>query len=144
MSIRLSYREAAIRVCVDRAEKDHLSGRLFSQRLSAPISFHDISDFMIQVDALLDAQSYPQSFSQIRSFTEKAEPDIPAARSKEELSDPQSVDAAHGAYTTFSLQIRSRQNTTWQGDVDWLDGSPREHFNSILTLVKLIGIHLGL
>ena len=144
MSIRLSYQEAAIRVCVDHAEAERLSGRLFSQRLSAPLAFHDISELFVTVDTLLDAQNYPQSFMQIRSFTGKSERDVPAARSKEELTDAQDVNAERGACATFILQIRSRRNATWQGDIDWLDGSPRERFDSILAMVKLLTARLGL
>lgn len=144
MSIRLSYQEAAIRVCVDRTEAERISGRLFSQRLSAPLAFHDISELFVKVDTLLDAQNYPQSFMQIRSFTGKSERDVPAARSKEELTDAQDVNAERGACATFILQIRSRRNATWQGDIDWLDGSPRERFDSILAMVKLLTARLGL
>lgn len=142
MSIRLNYEESALRICIDRVEQGCLSGRLYGRRLSAPLSFFDVSDLILKVDALLDAQNFPQAFSQIRSFTEKSELEIPAVRERKELSDATSVEAAQGERATFSLQISSRQNATWQGDVDWLDGSPRQHFTSSLALVKLMAARL--
>lgn len=143
MSIRLNYEEAILRVCVDSVDHGCLSGRLFGQRLSEPVPFRDIGDLVLKVEALLDAQNTPQAFSKIRSFTETAEPNVPAARTRVDLSDPQSVIAACGTCATFTLQIFSRQNATWQGRLDWLDGTPCPRFSSTLAFMKLIADRLA-
>ena len=142
MAIQLSYHAAALRVCVDTAEAGCYGGRVVSQRLSDPIHFRDITDFVTQVDALLDAQRFPQAFQRIRSFTDKSLPDVPAVTSKEEMSAAEEVNAAHGAVTTFILQIFSRRNASWQGAIDWMDGSPRQMFDSTLEFLMAADAHL--
>lgn len=144
MSIRLNYQSAALRVCVDGAEDRRFCGRIVGQRLSMPILFTDINDFIVQVDALLDVQKFPQAFQRIRSFTDKNLPEVPAVQTKEELSDLDVVDTAFGSNATFSLQIRSRKNASWQGSIDWMDGSVRQQFDSTLEFVRFVDAHLKL
>lgn len=40
--------------------------------------------------------------------------------------------------TAFLVRIKYRQNTSWQGTVQWLDGKQTRHFRSCLELVILI------
>ena len=142
MSIRLNYQSAALRVCVDGTEGGRFSGRVVGQRLSTPILFSDINDFVVQVDALLDVQKFPQAFQRIRSFTDKDLPAVPAVQTKEELSDSDAVNSEHGSVMTFLLQIFSRKNASWQGMLDWMDGSEKQRFNSTLELFKFIDARL--
>lgn len=138
MAIRLNYQSAALRVCVDKAEDGRFCGRIAGQRLSAPISFADINDFVVQVDALLDAQRFPQAFQKIRTFTDKDVPIVPAAKTKEELSDFDVVNSVCGGIATFSFQVFSRKNASWQGYIDWMNGSEKQRFNSTLEFLKFV------
>lgn len=138
MAIRLNYQSAALRVCVDKADGGRFCGRIVGQRLSTPITFTDINDFVVQVDALLDAQRFPQAFQRIRSFTDKDVPFVPAAQTKEELSDSDVVNSAYGSVATFSFQVFSRKNASWQGCIDWMDGSGRRPFDSTLEFLKFV------
>jgi len=40
--------------------------------------------------------------------------------------------------TSFLVRIKYRQNTSWQGTIQWLDGKQTRHFRSCLELVMLI------
>ena len=40
--------------------------------------------------------------------------------------------------TSFLVRIKYRQNTSWQGTVQWLDGKQTRWFRSCLELVMLI------
>ncbi|MGH4140366.1 hypothetical protein [Clostridium sp.] len=42
------------------------------------------------------------------------------------------------ASTAFLVRIKYRQNTSWQGTIQWLDGKQTRHFRSCLELVMLI------
>lgn len=138
MAIRLNYQSAALRICLDETKNGAFCGRIVGQRLIEPIFFIDINDFVTQVDALLDVQKFPQAFQRIRSFTAKSLPMVPAVHTKEELGNPDAVEAACGSAATFSLQVFSRKNATWQGSIDWLDGAEKQNFNSILEFIKFI------
>ncbi len=138
MPIQLNYQSAALRVCVDSTADNRICGRIVGQRISEPILFSDITDFLIQVDALLDVQRFPQAFQRIRSFTDKALPEVPAVLVKEELGDPSDVNATYGQEATFLLQISTRKNASWQGFIDWIDGAGRQTFCSTLEFLKLV------
>lgn len=40
--------------------------------------------------------------------------------------------------TSFLVRIKYRQNTSWQGTIQWLGGKQTRHFRSCLELVMLI------
>jgi len=138
LSVKLNYTAAALRVCVDRNENGHLIGRVVSQRLSQPIHFSDVAHLILQVDAVLDEQKFPQAFQRIRTLSPAAAPEVPAAQRKEEMLSQQEVEGAEGALGTFQIHITTRQHASWQGFADWLDGSPRQNFESTLELIKFI------
>ena len=140
---RLNHQTAALRVCVDRAEDGGLSGRVVSRRLTRPMSFSDIGSLLLRVEAVLDAQNFPQAFQRTRTFDPAKRPDVPTAASLDEGMSPEAVEAAKGEVSTFQLYVTTRRNTTWQGAVDWLDGSPRVAFDSVLELIKLTDEHLS-
>ncbi len=131
--MRFNYQAAALQICLDDR---NFSGRIEGQRISKPILFGDINDFMVQVDALLDVQKFPRAFQKIRSFTEKEQPEVPAVLSQDQLRENGEENRQSGKYATFTLLIRTRQNASWQGQVDWLDGQPPQQFESTLEFVK--------
>lgn len=142
MSIPLNYENASLRVCVDDAANGMFRGRIVGKRLNAAISFSDINDFILQVDALLDMQRFPQAFQRIRSFTEKALPNVPAVLTSAELNTP-SIENEHGKAATCILLISSRQNASWQGTVEWMDSQVKQTFSSTLELLRLLDAHLN-
>lgn len=38
----------------------------------------------------------------------------------------------------FVLEIRHRQNSTWQGSITWVERQNKQYFRSALELIKLI------
>jgi len=138
MALRFNYHDAALHICVDSTENSIFAGRIVSRRLSAPMSFSDAAHLLLQVDALLDEQAFPQAFQRIRTFSDSGAHSVPAARTPEEMLPQETVAAARGAVCTFILQVTSRQGATWQGFLDWQDGSPRQNFSSALEFLKLV------
>ncbi|MGI6664896.1 MAG: hypothetical protein ACOX3W_05760 [Christensenellaceae bacterium] len=39
---------------------------------------------------------------------------------------------------TFTIQIKYRQNATWQGSINWAEGKKTENFRSELELMNMI------
>ena len=137
MPANLTHSNAALRVCIDRAEHGHISGRVFSRRLTQPISFSDIGSLLLQMEAVLDKQNFPQAFQRTRTFTAGKNTTVPAAATLDEGMPAEAVAEARGQVSTFMIYVITRRSTTWQGRVDWLDGSPMEEFSSVLELIKL-------
>ena len=138
MPIRFNYQSAALKVCVDRMENGAFCGQVVGQRLSAPITFSDVNEFFAKVDALLDVQKFPQAFQSMRVFESEHPVEVPAALSEEEMSVREEVEGARGACATFLFQVTTRQNASWQGYIDWLDGSSKQFFNSSLEFIKFV------
>ena len=142
MPVNLTHPSAALRVCVDRAQGGRISGRVFSQRLTEPLSFADVGSLLLQLEEVLDRQNFPQAFQRTRTFAKDRASTAPAALDPAGGMPAEAVEAAHGETATFALYVLTRRNTTWQGKVDGRDGRPPEDFSSVLELIKLIDLHL--
>ncbi len=60
-------------VCVDSCEHGVLSGRLYHPYLSAGKRFDSLLEFFLEMEKLLDAMGFPQSFLAVRSFADQPE-----------------------------------------------------------------------
>ena len=132
----LNSPSAALRVCVDQSDNGRISGMVYSQRLTRPMAFSDIGSLVLRLDEVLEKQNFPQAFQHSRSFREH-ESRVPAAADPSEGIPLEEVEGAAGALATFTLYVISRRNASWQGWVDWMDGSPRQQFSSALELIRL-------
>lgn len=143
MPAKINHYDAVLRICIDECRVGSIQGRVFSRRLTAPLTFSDAGDLLLQLEDVFDRQNFPQAFERKRTFGESVEQmELPLAPSLAEGMTPETVAAASGRVTTFELYVITRRNTTWQGFVDWLDGSPRSDYQSVLALLKLIDRHL--
>ena len=43
---------------------------------------------------------------------------------------------------SFLVQIRYRQNSSWQGNVQWIEAGKTQHFKSCMELIRLMDIAL--
>lgn len=39
---------------------------------------------------------------------------------------------------SFVIEIKSRENRTWQGTITWVEGKKQENFRSVLELIRLM------
>lgn len=137
MPTKLNHQNGMFRICVDHVDEDRVSGRVFSRRLTAPILFSDLGGLLLQLENLLESQNFPQSFQRIRSFRQQELEFHDAVLPENALSE-QVVRAAKGQMATCVLSVVSRQNATWQGIIDWLDGAQPKSFSSDLEFLKLL------
>lgn len=138
MPAKMNHYDAALRLCVDRAENGQVQGRIVSRRLTAPIPFTDIGNLILQVEEILNQQNFPQAFQRTRTFRHVPPHAIPVSQDLSSGMSSEEVEAAHGAVDTFSLFVLTRRSTTWQGKLDYLDGSAPASFSSVLELIKMI------
>ncbi len=142
---KINHRKTALRVCVDMIQNGRISGRVYCPCLNCAedgLPFTDIADFFLQIEAMFDRLDFPQAFQRKRSFVEEKQL-IPAIMAQSEVQsaevDDQNEDVMErqGTVFTFTVYVTARQNATWQGFVDWLDGGPRQNFHSALELIRL-------
>ena len=133
-----NHMNSALRFCVDGVEQQTLSGRVFSQRFIHPLKFGDMGSLCLYLEDVFDQQNFPQAFQQSRTIVScNSDMSIVAPEPGEGMT-PAVVRAARGAVATFEVLVVSRRSSTWQGSVDWLDGSDRQEFVSYLELMRMI------
>lgn len=142
MPAKMNHYDAAIRVCVDEVGEGRVRGYLTSRRLTAPVPFADLGSLVLQVEEILNRQHFPQAFERTRTFFPDEPGQLPVAEDLDSGLTREEVDAAHGRVDTFLLYVITRRNTTWQGFVDWLDGT-RSDYSSALELLRLVDRRLA-
>lgn len=135
---QINHGSNAVRVCVDSTQGGHLSGRIYSRHISEPLSFSDAGNLVLMVEDILDAQNFPQAFQRARMFVAREPAVSPVANTPEDCLSADAVLAASGDKATFEVTVLSRQSSTWQGFIDWLDGNPPLPFSSDLEFLRLV------
>ena len=139
-----THDNSALRICVDGVSDHAAFGRVFSRRLVEVIEFADLSSLFLRLDRLFDRQGFPQAFQRTRVIVhETLLQDAAAAADAASGMSEKTVSAQRGAVATFDLRVISRRNATWQGIVDWLDGSEKQEFFSSLELLHLVNEKLA-
>ena len=126
-------------VCVDESNAFNFKGHLYDGVNDRPHLFLSMDDFFRIMDREIDSHMYPQATVELRSFT--ADPARKANRGRAMTMDKQKKTQQTiipGQKATFVVHVRCRQNATWQGSVDWLEGKNSQKFRSSLELIKLI------
>lgn len=120
----------ATEVCIDSYHDGVLVGQLSNLADSAPRPFRSATQFLTQMEDLLDQMQFPQAFQTIRSF---AQPPSELPDALEGCAPPQM-----GGLATFVVRILFRQNASWQGTVTWMETGQEENFRSVLELLLLM------
>ncbi|MCL2496363.1 MAG: hypothetical protein FWF04_02975 [Clostridiales bacterium] len=134
-----------VRVCVDVATGEAgISGRVYNSQLSKPLMFNDIGGLLLRTEKLLESQNFPTAFQRKRSFLAGQESySTLSADFEDEVMDAPEMLTRNGSVCTFIIHILARQNASWQGVLEWLDGQPRQVFKSELELVRLLSTELN-
>ncbi len=115
-------------VCVDSYHDGVLQGRIYCP-FQGGDSFHSLSQFLLKMENLLNAQNSPQAYTDARRFS-------PLWQDPEHRSVP--LQPQKGIIATFQVQIHFRQHTSWQGTVLWKEHHTEQSFRSVLELILLM------
>ena len=135
---QLNLNNSSLRICVDRTAHRAVGGRVFGCRLAKPLEFDSLSSLALTLERLFDEQDLPQAFQRARTFLREDEPQPAGCAEQREGMSEDEVSAQRGELLTLKVLVRSRRSSTWQGTVDWLDGSEQEEFSGFLKLLQLI------
>lgn len=120
-------------VCIDSCTDGVLSGRFYNPFQPEGRAFHGLSQFLIEMDRVLDDMDFPRAANQLRLFSK----DPPT-----EVVLPEAMEKT-GRQATFAIRILFRQNASWQGSVKWLEGKQEQSFRSALELIFLMNSALS-
>ncbi len=132
-----NHNNSILRICIDCVKGRTVSGRVLSRRLIQPYHFPDLNSFVLQMEAVFDAQNFPQAYQRIRTFLRTEDKGTLAAADPESGMTEEEVKAGRGEVATVELRVMSRRNSTWQGTVNWLDGDVIRDFSSYLELMHI-------
>lgn len=115
-------------VCIDSYENGVISGRFYNPYLENGVAFQSLMQFLMEMEQALDEMEFPQSFTAARTFSP-----IPCTGGRSP-----GPNFCSGVLATFAVRIVFRQNASWQGSIQWLDGEREQSFRSVLELIFLI------
>ena len=115
-------------VCVDSYEDEVLKGRLYNAYYEMG-EFGSLMQFLMGVQAILEEQQTPQSYTNLRRFTE-------VMSGGEGTAVPARI--RKGTVATFEVKVLFRQHSSWQGVVIWRDRGSEQPFRSVLELALLM------
>lgn len=115
-------------VCVDSYENSVMKGRILTAE-QGMASFESLIQFLQRVEAILEEQQAPQSYTSMRKFSDL----IPMTE-----GTVSSNSIGKGVKATFELQVLFRQHSSWQGVIIWRERKMEQSFRSVLELVMLM------
>ena len=114
-------------ICLDSYHNGVPVGRIYDPSAEA-VEFQSLTQFLIKMEAILDDNKMPQSFTSPRTFA---------------AIDPVSITTTapefqRGQMATFTLQVLFRQHTSWQGVITWTEERMEQSFRSVMELILLM------
>ena len=115
-------------VCVDSYMGRVMKGRFYNPYLAEGKSFIGLTQFLLEMEKMLDTMDFPKPFAAIRTFAPPPETE----------GIPPDNDLPFGNRATFVLRVLFRQNASWQGSITWREGKQEQSFRSVLELILLM------
>lgn len=107
---------------------------LYTGRQSKP---HSIWEFINSIETDLSSNRFPQSAIQYRSWGAQSEAK-PQRGLVLDMESKKSGNVIPEGNSTFIIQVLYRQNATWQGTIQWLEGRSTRLYRSVNELLKLM------
>lgn len=132
----------AICICMDEYNNGEMKGRIYSALSEEPIDFASAISLVKKINNIFDEGDYPQATMRCRGFGRKPVQTASGEQDNNQVQDPTKSNVLRsnirGRSATFRVQVRFRQNASWQGSLFWVEKSKEESFRSVLELLMLI------
>lgn len=132
------YAPNLIAICIDHKSEADYEGKLWEEYDEDPKEFRSILEIFRIIEDFLDELDFPQRSTVPRSFQKKGLLTGTQDKHKERAKKMGNLEDKNGEEGTFIVQIKYRQNATWQGQVVWAEQNKKEYFRSALELLRLI------
>ena len=125
-----------VNICVDKKEDGEISGRIFHCYTVQPIYFCNVIELLKEMEALYDHISFPQASTKSRSFKEKVFDGM--VKKPEKVVSQAEIVQHRGKLGSFVAGVIMRQNSTWQGELFWLEKEVKQRFANTLDFIKML------
>ena len=134
------YSPNLISICVDHREDGDFGGEVWDFYHEEPHSFDRAMELVMYVDGFMDEINFPQSANRPRTFRKTGTVQRARRKSfhKDKIRTMDNLEEKQGNLGTFIVQVKYRQNSTWQGQVVWAEEDKKVYFRSALELLRLI------
>lgn len=128
-------------ICVNFIKENNLNGEIYHKYSEFCIPFHSSIELFHLLEKEMDRIGYPQDTTQKRFFKSQRHQRHQSQNTQKELElfmkDNDVLDHK-GSKATFVIEIKYRENSTWQGTVNWVEGNQTQNFRSALELIRLM------
>ncbi len=126
-----------LNICVDRTDNGEISGRVYHCYKKEAVSFANVVELIKIAEHLFENIGYPQASTKSRSF-EDEERETALETRLEKVAESEDLLQYRGEKGTFITYVQYRQQSTWQGEVSWIEEEQSYRFQNTLELIKLI------
>ncbi|MGE4214705.1 MAG: hypothetical protein AB7E42_08020 [Anaerotignaceae bacterium] len=125
-------------ICIDKFESDEVIGKFYHCFSDKPVVFKTSLGMINSLEKVMDMIDYPQKTTKSRIFKiSKVNEDKRVKELTKLMSEPDAMKN-RGEKATFIVEVKYRENATWQGTVKWVEENKEQSFRSALELIKLI------
>ncbi|MEI7885071.1 MAG: hypothetical protein WCI30_06940 [Clostridia bacterium] len=129
----ISSNISIFKILVNQTVDYNISGILYNEYYQLTMNFHGIREFFGSLDLFFDGVNFPQSSHEHRTFGVKRNKRKEVLTMKKEKLEMETGDKA-----TFTVHVQFRQNASWQGTIQWIEGNKTQRFRSELEMLKLM------
>lgn len=123
------YDAGTFLIYIDSYENGNPVGHYYNPCKDEIGYFRSLIQFLEQVEECLDVEDIPQAYQTMRTFSKSSK-----LRWMEDYED----SPVMGKMATFEIRILFRRNSSWQGQLLWLEGGMEQSFRSVLEMIFLI------
>ena len=125
-----------LNICIDQTSYGEISGRMFHCYSEKPIIFGNVVELIKNAEDFFDDISFPQASTKSRTFLNKEEQK--PHKTLKKVMEQADVVQEKGLLGTFITIVKFRQNSTWQGELLWVENDEKGYFTNSLDFVKLV------
>ena len=126
-------------ICIDKADTEEIEGRFYHCYGNEPVSFVSIVEFLTKAEKFFDLISFPQASTRTRNFDSKIRNDkIYNNHRPKKVVEQTEIIQRRGEKATFVVWVKFRQNSTWQGEMFWMEEGEKKIFGNVLELTSEI------
>jgi hypothetical protein len=131
-----------LNICVDEVHGGEFKGRLYHCYSVEPVIFSNIIQLLREAEKLFDEISFPQASTKPRSFVDKDIMQNGFRQRPQRLVTQTELIKHSGEVGTFITSVRFRQNSTWQGEMYWVEQDEMMKFSNTLDFIKGLDVAL--
>lgn len=125
-------------ICVHKFVDDEVIGEFYHCFSDKPVEFKTALGMINSLEKVMDMIDYPQKTTKSRIFIGSGLNGVNRVKELRRIMSETDVMKNRGDKATFIVEVKYRENATWQGTVKWVEENKEQNFRSALELIKLI------